>query len=77
MASQYASAQQLDAMLGALERELPALVAAHPSPNAFWQAFMARVDPIEDSVADADGVAVMQRVNTMLAPYGMRIAAVE
>lgn len=75
MASQYASPQQLDAMLGALEQDLPALVAAHPSPGEFWNAFMRRVDPIEDSACDDD--TVLPRLNAMLAPYGMRIAAVE
>jgi hypothetical protein len=76
MASQYATPQQLDAMLGALEHDLPALVAAHPSPSDFWDAFMRRVDPIEESAA-ADSDTVLPRINAMLAPYGMRIAAVE
>ncbi|WP_139203008.1 hypothetical protein [Pseudoxanthomonas sp. GM95] len=76
MASQYATPQQLDAMLGALEHDLPELVAAHPSPGDFWDAFMRRVDPIEDSAAD-DNDSLLPRINAMLAPYGMRIAAVE
>jgi len=36
---------------------------------------MRRVDPIEDSACDDD--TVLPRLNAMLAPYGMRIAAVE
>jgi len=76
MASQYATPQQLDALLGALEQDLPELVAAHPSPGEFWEAFMRRVDPIEHSTA-ADDASVLPRLNAMLAPYGMRIAAVE
>jgi hypothetical protein len=76
MATRYPSPQQLDAMLGALERDLPALVAAHPSPGDFWNAFMRRVDPIEDGIAH-DDATVLPRLNAMLAPYGMRIAAVE
>lgn len=76
MASQYATAQQLDAMLVELEHDLPDLVAAHPTPGAFWDAFMRRVDPIEESAAD-DGDNLLLRINAMLEPYGMRIAAVE
>lgn len=76
MASQYATPQQLDAMLGALEEDLPELVAAHPSPGEFWDAFMRRVDPIEDSAA-ADDDSLLPRINAMLAPYGMRIASAE
>ncbi len=63
-------------MLGALEHDLPELIASHPSPGAFWEAFMRRVDPIEDSATD-DDASVLSRLNAMLAPYGMRIAAVE
>lgn len=74
-ASQYATPQQLDAMLEALAQELPSLVAEHPSPGAFWEVFMRRVDTIEDSAPeDAD---LVPRLNAMLAPHGMRIAAVE
>lgn len=76
MASQYATPQQLDALLGALERDLPELIAAYPSPGDFWDAFMRRVDPIEEGTAD-DNDTVLPRINAMLAPYGMRIAAVE
>ncbi|WDS35391.1 hypothetical protein [Pseudoxanthomonas sp.] len=76
MASQYATPQQLEAMLGALEHDLPGLVAAHPSPGDFWDAFMRRVDPIEDSTTE-DDATLLPRINAMLAPYGMRIAAVE
>lgn len=36
---------------------------------------MRRVDPIEDSTGDDD--TVLPRLNAMLAPYGMQIAAIE
>lgn len=72
----YATPQQLEAMLDALEHDLPGLVAAHPSPGDFWEAFMRRVDPIEERAAD-DNDTVLPRINAMLARYGMRIATAE
>ncbi len=63
---------QLDAMLQALEQALPALVASHPAPGDFWNAFMQRLDDIEACAPPE--LDLTPRLNAMLAPHGMRIA---
>ncbi|RXR06469.1 hypothetical protein [Pseudoxanthomonas composti] len=76
MGSQYASETRLAALLDQLEQDLPALVAEHPSPGDFWNAFMLRVDVIEDA-AGPDDARVLPRLNAMLKPHGMQIASVD
>ncbi|MET0289054.1 MAG: hypothetical protein ABW178_05460 [Pseudoxanthomonas sp.] len=76
MGSQYATEQQLAALLDQLERDLPELVSDHPSPGEFWNAFMLRVDAIEASAAPDDG-RILPRLNAMLKPHGMQIASVD
>jgi hypothetical protein len=76
MGSQYASETQLAAMLDQLEQDLPALVEGNPSPGDFWNAFMLRVDLIEE-VALPDDARILPRLNAMLKPHGMQIASVE
>lgn len=66
---------QLEAMLQALEQALPALVAAHPAPGDFWNAFMLRLDEIEACAPPE--LDLTARVNAMLAPHGMRIAVAD
>lgn len=76
MGSQYASDARLAAMLDQLEQDIPGLVADHPTPGEFWNAFMLRVDVIENA-APPDDDRILARLNAMLRPHGMQIAAVD
>ncbi|MCD9026829.1 hypothetical protein LDO26_01180 [Luteimonas sp. BDR2-5] len=67
---------ELNARLDALQAALPALIAEHPNPADFWEAFANQAYAIEDEAGE-HAHAVNERIDAMLAMHGRYIASVD
>jgi hypothetical protein len=64
---------KLDAMLDALENDLPGLILAYPDADGadFWMAFALRTSQIESTAGPANTPHARQRLDRMLDSRGL------
>ncbi|TBR39703.1 MULTISPECIES: hypothetical protein [Dyella] len=57
---------ELQRLISTLDADVPELLRTHPAPDAFWQAFNARAQQIQDRAADTDHGWVCDRLDALL-----------
>ncbi len=65
---------ELDAMLDALDAEIPAMLKQCPDDGDFWAEFAGHADAIEDAARGEDCAYVTQRLDVMIDNVKARMA---